>query len=493
MFIAHGGRLNKRVQSSHKVKHPPAYVGLKRHMQAKEFYADQPPKRIIGTECEYNLQNTVECNGRTIQLHEYIGEEATAAAGLHRTYNFLSNGGKLGLDVEHVEYSTAEALGPQQALVSDTAGKIVAARVIEASGYPHRGLFRTSGTFLDVPDGVNNINEKTSGYHENYLIPRDLTESLTSNSVMATFLATRVMSMSGMVRNGKYVYSQKMSGIGGPVVMGYNRRACNGDKFMAIIPDSQKDKDTINDDQWARLEVICGDPSQAPLSRFLAFGSTSLVLRMLEHQELYGDRLQDISLARPVEDAHTIDGDDPNLDNTYETVKGNKLSVLDIQEAFVEYAYELMEEIDLPKDEINAINLWGETNDLLRRNRINPAKMGNELPKRLEIAARFAYLSRKARDNDYDLSSPEIAQFNLGWDCISPKGGSMQWWDRIGTSLMTQDEVERLTRLPPTNTRAAIRGRFVADHNSSDIAAISWGTINLNNKMVSLRDPYEAD
>lgn len=457
-------------------------------MRAEAFYTDQPPDRIISSECEYNIQNTID--GNTYPVSQYINDTALKGSKLRRSLDFLSNGAKLYVDCDNIEYSAPESRGPRAALVADTAGKFVVAELVERSKVPHRGLYRTAGTYLYRQDTEKGSNENSSGYHENYLIPRSLTEVLMANDVMTTFLATRVWSTSGMVRDGKYVYSQKMWGIGGALVRGWGDRTIHGKKPMAAIPAIEQDKDTLGDQQWARLEVRCADASQSPVSRFLSFGATSLVLRMIEHRQLFDDRLTDISLVRPVEDALTIAGDLTN-EQRYEAANGDKLTVLDVQEAFIELAYELSDKVDLPEDEVTALLLWDDINTLLRNHRIFPEELGTVLPKRLEIAARFAYLYKKSCEEGCDFTSARIAKLNLGWDCILPEGGSMQWWGKIGSDLMTTAEVEKLMYSPPTDTRAAIRARYIANH-SNEINGICWPKIRLGSKTVSLTDPYNS-
>lgn len=447
-------------------------------MYPEDFFSSTPPERIIGAECEYDIQAETG-----IDKSEFIsplalgklGVKAAQAKSSNGPYYFLGNGGKVYQDVgEHIEYATPECLGPRQAAAADMAGTMLVASMVEATGIEHRGLFRSASMYRRRAEGDEKptVDEDTRGYHENYLIPRELTEVSQLEKAIPAYLASRIWAMGGMLRD-EFSISQKAWGIGGsPFEHRRKRLVDHGQKPMCILPPDKSDGDITRDPKWARLEVRFADPTQAPTARFLSFAATSLVLRMLEHDHLVKKDLDKLTIKNPAEAAYLF-ASDLTLQKTVTMEDGRQMSALDIQEAFAEIALTLSDEIDLPEDENDAVHLWMEICDNLRATQPDQIDY-NDTIYEIEFAARHYYLARKNGPGPLHYGE-ENAYRNLGWDRVAPLGGSRKWWQHFPSRHIDRNEVNRLTLHPPLNTRA--RWRAEAINTDDSFEHISWTEI----------------
>lgn len=454
-------------------------------VSADSFYSETPPDRIIGTECEYNLQYPID-GENAADIFSYISDKVIEASGLHNCNKFLSNGAGLYVDVDHLEYDTQECLGPKQAAAADMAGVIVMRRIVTASGLPHRGLYRITGSYKPSKD-AGTARGMSSGYHENYLLPRDVTHNPVIDGLLPSHLASRIWALNGTLRD-QFVFSQKVWGIGGaPIAYKYERLTGHGNKPMCIIRPAD---DVLSDSQWARAEVRYADAGLSPLARYLSFATTSLVFRMLEHQYVFDDgRLEGLALKNPVAAAQLFAAD-LSLKRTAITEDGKQRTAVDIQEALAEAAADLSEEVGLPKDEDDAIDLWFYLCDKLRES--NPAQGEyGVLDGILDVAAKHRYLLRHHAPADLHNRNHVAMQQSLIWDRVLPDGGGQKWWGHHTSSLIDYAEIERLTTEAP-NTRSEIRAYCINEPRIS-LTGLNWAILNLKNgQAISLKNPYDT-
>ncbi len=192
-------------------------------VKPENFSSSQPPARPIGTECEYNLQL------------EEIGDARSAwdpksmqSRGINNSFGYLGSkygSGRIYLDVgNHVEFDTKAALGPAAAAVEDIESIDRLSRIVQSSEISHAGLYRVAGTYIQngrvsADDSCERSSEgKSSGYHENYLIPRYVVEDKLLDMVVSTALSCRQWAMVGTIKDGAFVFSQKVWGTGGEPV-----------------------------------------------------------------------------------------------------------------------------------------------------------------------------------------------------------------------------------------------------------------------------------
>ncbi len=448
----------------------------------KCFFSDTPPERIIGTECEYNLQQGKYSNGKTINIDAYISAQAITKAKLNRSdvsHKFLNNGGGLYPEVgQLLEYDSPECLGPREAAAADIAGSLIVADIVEKSGLPHKGLYRISGSDISkVHDS------ETSGYHENYLIPRCISDSHLIDAVLPAYAASCIWGFSGMVRSS-YVFSQKVWDINDSPIERKLERRTGHHKPMFIIPPINADIDTIGPKEWARVERRYADSGLSPEVRYLQFASMSLVLRMIEHKDkIDHKRLARLALVDPV-DAAKVFASDLTLKSKASKISGGKIRALEIQKELISIAYSLDEKVKLPDDESMAIGLWEDVVEQFGR--CDPANVdyGNLITK-LDVAARHKVLANSLVGPGRITNTNKAAVSNsLVWDRVLPTGGAQLWWQKFQSSIVPNELIMAMKEgrhLP--RTRAAIRIKELRRDYSSNhrISTIGWSFIHYGN------------
>lgn len=441
----------------------------------EDFFSTAPPERIIGAECEYDIQTDPEIKNSDFISPRALGKlgvKAVEAKSNSGPYYFLSNGGKIYQDVgEHIEYATPECLGPRQATAADMAGTMLVASMVETTDIPHRGLFRSASMYRRKSDETGNsaVDEATRGYHENYLIPRELTEVSQLEKIIPTYLASRIWAMGGMLRD-EFSISQKAWGIGGsPFEHRRKRLTDHGQKPMCILPPDKSDGDVTRNPKWARLEVRFADPTQSPTARFLSFAATSLVLRMLEHDHIVRKDLDKLAIKNPTEASYLF-ASDLTLRQTVTMEDGRQMSALDIQEALTEIAHKVSKEVDLPNDEEEALDLWIDICDKLRATQPDQIDY-NDTIFQIEFAARHYYLARK--NGTQPLRYGEMSAYrNLEWDRVAPLGRGRKWWSRFPSPHIDLAQVDHLIAEPPLDTRARWRAEAISE--DTHFEHISW-------------------
>lgn len=461
------------------------------NIQPIDFKGEHPPVRIIGSECEYLLRETPAAIDRKQDtvvmntLHKYLANGLINQQQLVCNGGYLSNGGRVYIDSNLLEYATAESYGARQAAAADMAGMRLVRTLVDGSGINHNGLYRLSGFTLP---GVGDVHI-TQGAHENYLIPRDLTDEKLLYEFIPSFLAARVWSWAGSVMTDGYHLSQKAEGIGGTALsFDYRRRLTEGDKPMAIIPNETTDEVFVRGSKWSRLEVRLSDPIQAPRTRFLGFAATSLVLRLIEHSSFVEKYYERLALKDPVTAAHLFSGD-LTLKSTTTTLGGMEVTAADINEMFVEATELVMRSVALPEEEVFALEQWKEAIDILRRTNLEADEYA-EAADHFDFAARYALLRKQYPDVPLSSHHREAAHTSLSWDRISPKGYAQAWWNKRQASFFSHEEVDGLVYGAPRKTRARRRAIAIRSGAKKRTPIVNWSVIQDKRGDIPLDNPY---
>ena len=155
--------------------------------------------RIVGIETEYGClvgSDDPHANGEAwpVRVRNHLFRKAHAGTiDLHyRDYEeppgnggFLLNGGRLYLDMGHIEYVSPECLHLRDIVTYDLAGDDLLQSALESLGIADRVSF--------IKNNIDHQTGATFGCHENYLVRR--TAPLSENNVLAllAFLTLRLL------------------------------------------------------------------------------------------------------------------------------------------------------------------------------------------------------------------------------------------------------------------------------------------------------------
>jgi proteasome accessory factor A len=246
--------------------------------------------RIIGLETEYGclvgglgpraigqVRDWIFENRRygLIDRHDRDWDEGPGNGG------FLFNGGRVYIDMGHIEYCTPECVSVTDVVRYDRAGDRLLLQAVQSLGLDSKvSFFR------------NNIDHQTGatfGCHENFSLLR--AAPLTEANVLSllAFLTLRVL-FTGSGRVG--AVDTLMDAGAPPVDFQISQRAdyIENDFYewvqnnRAII--NTRDEPLGDPRRYRRLHLIHGDTSVLPAALFLKAGATRLVLDLLEADDL---------------------------------------------------------------------------------------------------------------------------------------------------------------------------------------------------------------
>ncbi|MGO0577892.1 depupylase/deamidase Dop [Ornithinimicrobium panacihumi] len=382
----------------------------------------------------------------------------------------LSNGARFYVDHAHPEYSAPEVTTPLEAVRYDRAGELVGRRATEA----------LAAQGIEVRLYKNNVDGKGASYgtHENYLVPRSIPFERLATHLIPFLVARPVFAGAGRVGLGLaserpgFQLSQRADYLEAEVGLETTLR-------RPIV--NTRDEPHATPHVHRRLHVIVGDATMADVTTYLAVGSLSAVLRVIEtHPHL----LEGLRLAAPVEAARAI-SHDPSLQGTVPLEDGRQVTGLDLVEAHLQAAEQAASSghdawaVDPETEDV--LRRWREVLDGLRRDPFSCAAQVEWVAK-LSLLERFRSRSGAAWDD------PRIVAMDIQWHDLDPARGLAQKLRGAGhlERLLTDEAVESAVTEPPVDTRAWFRGEVVRRY-GQDVKAASWDSVVLLDERRRLR------
>src|ERR1700755_1191876 len=290
----------------------------------------------------------------TIDLHYRDYEEPPGNGG------FLRNGGRLYLDMGHIEYASPECLHLHDLVTYELAGDDLLQSALTALGAEDRVSF--------IKNNVDHHTGATFGCHENYLMRREAQFTPPILGTLLSFLATRQI-FTGAGRVGQanplafdfeppraetrvdFQLSQRADHIVNDIYqwVQFNRAIINA-----------RDEPLADYRKFRRLHLLIGDSNMSPYATALKVGTTACVLTLLEDGRLP----KNLSLADAVQSTRDISRDSTGrwivrLEN------GKTIGALDIQWQFHELASKQLKGINEETDWL--LDSWKFTLDALQK------------------------------------------------------------------------------------------------------------------------------
>lgn len=395
---------------------------------------------------------------------EEVAAEALAEQGLWEDYaarivmnTVLPNGARLYVDHSHPEYSSPEVMTPRDAVLYDLAGDAVAATVVKTlqDSVENTGL-------APIHLYKNNTDGKSASYgsHENYLIPRETNLDRLNSALLPFFASRQVVCGAGRVGIGQdgrtpgFQISQRAD---------FFERLVGLETTVRRPIVNTRDEPHADESRYRRLHVIVGDANLSHVSELLKFGTTSLVLRLVENKAVPAIELYD-----PVAAMHTI-SHDPSLQATVPLKDGGSLTGVQIQRLFLEASEEL-EGPSPDQDTAEILQLWREVLDALET---DPGSLAD----RLDWVAKLQVLESYRQRGNLGWTAPQLAAIDLQYHDVNPDKGLYHRLAAAGRirTLFSADQIAAAAWAPPPDTRADFRGRLVAAF-PDDVIAAGWDT-----------------
>jgi hypothetical protein len=393
---------------------------------------------------------------------------------------YASNGARIYIDGAHPEYSTPECSSPRDVVGYEKAGEMIMGEIVN-------GVASQLGTKVRLLKRNWDYHKSSYACHENYCLSRKLFDKLTTHhwwkslcveqNVWIMHLITRqIFTGSGRLDPHKpwpecFSLSQRQPFIVN--LFGWDTTA-----ERSVI--NERDRPYADPKQWGRFHVICGDSNRADRSNLLKYGTSYLVLLMLEEVDnKMFDGKENFFRVLSYKSFSEIKNEN-SLVNTL----GGSISALDCQELILEAALRWREKKGnaIPWAE-ETLRLWSETLAMLRRG-------SDELSRSLDYFIKMRIFENSLSKRG---SLRAINSLDFNYHVIGP-GSLFDVLLRSGEveCLVEKDEATAMCSKPPA-TRAAERAKFKEIFKGNYCAEESWHFLCFikdgDQLMVELPDP----
>ena len=452
--------------------------------------------RVAGIETEYGClvsgeEGRAHTDAWPVRVKNFLFRRAHAGAiDLHyRDYEeppgnggFLLNGGRLYLDMGHIEYASPECLNLRDVVTYDLAGDYLLQSALEMLEATDRVSF--------IKNNIDHSTGATFGCHENYLMKREAQFTPPVLGTLLAFLATRQI-FTGAGRVGQanplafdfqfpqaevdvdFQLSQRADHIVNDIYqwVQFNRAIINA-----------RDEPLADYRRYRRLHLLIGDSNMSPFATALKIGTTACVLSLLEEGRLpknliLGDAVQSTrDISRDATGAWIV-----RLEN------GKTIGALDIQWQFY----------DLAQRHLGGAN--EETDWLLESWSFTLEALGNK-PEALiggvDWITKKWLLETFMESEGIGWNDPWLQSLDLEYHNIDPEKGlffGVNPAKRIGewNNSVRRDEA---SYHPPGNTRALGRAHAVAWFQKAEQPyVINWDSIACDNRdFLVMGNPFEV-
>ncbi len=452
--------------------------------------------RIVGIETEYGcLLSDDEPHGNsdlwpakvknhlfrkaaagTIDLHYRDYEEPPGNGG------FLLNGGRLYLDMGHIEYASPECLHLHDLVTYDLAGDELLQSSLTA--------LEADGRVAFIKNNVDHQTGATFGCHENYLMKREAQFTPPILGTLLAFLATRQI-FTGAGRVGQanpLAFDFEPPQQETPVNFQLSQRADHivNDIYQwvqfnrAII--NARDEPLADYRKYRRLHLLIGDSNMSPFATALKIGTTACVLALLEEGRLP----RNLVLSDAVQSTRDISRD-PTLRGVVDLENGKTIGALDVQWQFHELAQRHLRGTSAETDWL--LESWSFVLEALEQNPQSLIGGIDWITKKWLLETLIA--AEGLQWNDPWLQSVDLEYHNIDsarglFFSVTPGKRIAEWNNSVRRS--------EAMRVPPSNTRAAGRARAVAAFQERDLSyVINWDSITCDNRdFLVMGDPFNT-
>ena len=392
---------------------------------------------------------------------------------------FLFNGGRVYIDMGHLEYATPECSGLFDLVAADRAGEVMVQRALDQLDMAEKASF--------FKNNIDHFTGATFGCHENYLVRRDVPFSQVLLPAMLPFFVTRQI-FAGAGRVGCY---SDMFEYGGDEEEDVDYQISQRSDHIvteiyqwiqfsrAII--NTRDEPLADWGMYRRLHLLVGDSNMSEYATALKVGTTSLILQLIEDQII-----PEVALLDPVEAIRDI-----SRDQSYrwevQLEDGHYSTAPEVQRHYLDLAEQYLRGRDREGDWV--LDEWRFVLDGL-------AHDPSSLMDRIDWVAKKWLLERFMKEEGLDWRDPWIQSLDLEYHNLNPNKGL--YFDLRDRGLMKrvigEKRVNRAIVTPPGDTRARARSavmRALTEQKARYV--IDWDSIYVEDeKYLNLDDPFST-
>ncbi len=411
-----------------------------------------------------------------IDLHYRDYEEPPGNGG------FLLNGGRIYLDMGHLEYASPECRQLRDMVAYDLAGDQLLHGALKSLGVNESVSF--------IKNNVDHHTGATFGCHENYLMRREAQFSPAALGALLAFLATRQI-FTGAGRVGQanpLAFDFEVSMTEETIEFQLSQRADHivNDIYQwvqfnrAII--NARDEPLADYRKYRRLHLLIGDSNMSPFANALKIGTTACILALLEAGLLPND----LTLLDAVQATREISRD-PTRRWVVELEGGRTIGALDVQWQLHALARRHLGGRDEETDWL--LDSWSYTLDAL-------ASKPEALLGGVDWISKRWLLEQFMAAENLSWNDPWLQSLDLEYHNVDPERGlffGLKPAKRIGewNNLVRQKDA---TVAPPSDTRASGRAHAVAAFRKEKRPyVINWDSIACeSHDFLVMGDPFRT-
>jgi proteasome accessory factor A len=391
---------------------------------------------------------------------------------------FLFNGGRVYIDMGHLEYCTPECASTLDVVRYDRAGDLLLLEAVEALGLKGKVHF--------IRNNVDHYTGATFGCHENYSLERKA--PLHEKNVMSllAFLTLRILFTGagrvGSIRPTRFRGDTVQREEPAPFQISQRADYIQNDFFewvqhnRAII--NTRDEPLADPRQYRRLHLIHGDTNVLPSALFLKVGTTRLVLDLLDADEMpplvLGDAVTTLrQISRTLRPPWCV-----ALGN------GKMADALELLDLYRQKARQLFRGRDAETDAL--LKLWESVHQSLSTNT-------SDLVGIVDWVSKEFLFREFCRQEEIQWGHPWLEAQDLEYHQVDP--------DRsLGLSLANSDGFwspawsARARTEPPNDSRANARSRLMREIMGRETTYfLDWEAVEVpNQKRTRLLDPFQT-
>ncbi len=431
--------------------------------------------RIFGIETEYGLLINEEQPDRppswiASQVIDHLFR--TKRSGIldmhHRGYDeppgnggFLLNGGRMYVDMGHLEFASPECHSLTDLVASDRAGDFLLQEAIEELGLADQVSI--------IKNNIDHETDATFGCHENYLVSRNFPFSYEGLGKLIPFLVSRqIFTGAGRIGSAEnydgWIPIEQLSKQDGliqdvdeelsvPFQISQRADYIVNDFFewvqhnRAII--NTRDEPLADPTQFRRIHLLVGDSNLSEIATLLKMGTTGLALQLIED----GHAPTGLDFHDPVETLRAVSRDS---ERTWMVTlaTGERISCIDIQERFLELARKHYQGQDEETDWV--LQEWESVLTDLRGDY-------TKLVGRVDWASKLWLLETFRAQEDLPWEDPWLKSLDLEYHNVDPQKGLYFGLIEEGRAprVTTDSAIQIAKHAPPRNTRAFGRGEVI--------------------------------
>jgi Pup amidohydrolase len=379
----------------------------------------------------------------------------------HLVNAVLTNGARYYVDHAHPEISTPECQDAREVVVWDRAAERILIRSMEEA----RSILPLG---QEIVVHKNNSDGKGNSYgcHENYLMDRSVPFGRIVSGITPFFVTRQLFAGAGKVGCEATGTSSR------EVPFQLSQRADFFEEEVGLETTlkrpivNTRDEPHCDAQKYRRLHVIIGDANLSEIATFLKVGTTSIVLAMIEDDELG----RDMSLAAPVPALRRVSYD-LSLTRPLELADGSRATALEIQWQYLDLAKKYAESrgLEAVGEGVGAevLRRWEA---VLHGLETDPTSLSGQL----DWVAKRQLLAAYAERHGLEWGDPKLKAMDLQYHDIRPE---KSLFARLDVERITNDaEVVDAMTQPPRTTRAWFRGTCLQRWAPSIVAA-NWDSL----------------